>query len=62
MSLLPTRIIDINSDNRTSGTNSNFTMQLPNLDQRGMHLKILKVFQLMEELIGKVYKIYGYKF
>lgn len=34
MSLLPTRIIDINSDNRTSGTNSNFTIQLPNLDQR----------------------------
>lgn len=34
MSLLPTRIIDINSDNRTSGSNSNFTVQLPNLDQR----------------------------
>jgi len=34
MSLLPTRIIDINSDNRTSGSNSNFTIQLPNLDLR----------------------------
>jgi len=34
MSLLPTRIIDIYSNNRTSGSNSNFTVQLPNLDQR----------------------------
>lgn len=34
MSLLPTRIIDINSDDRTSGTSSNFTIRLPNLDSR----------------------------
>lgn len=32
MSLLPTRIIDINSDDRISGTSSNFTVKLPNLD------------------------------
>lgn len=34
MSFLPTRIIDINSDDRTHGTSSNFTVRLPNLDSR----------------------------